>query len=190
MKYWIIGASSGIGREIAMQLSELGNEVVVSSSNKSNLEKLNEGNHEKFKLLSFDVSNKAEVNEACNIIKEDSKSKYFSSSKGFRFKILSTSKTNLKPRTGDEVEFSYNIFDLEGNDIYKDDDLKSIRYVVDEEEIIAALRYGIKELKIGESGIFLMPSFFCYGYQGDGEKIIPNQPLIIHINLISLKNNN
>ena len=45
MKYWIIGASSGIGREIAMQLSELGNEVVVSSSNKSNLEKLNEGNH-------------------------------------------------------------------------------------------------------------------------------------------------
>ena len=72
MKYWIIGASSGIGREIAMQLSELGNEVVVSSSNKSNLEKLNEGNHEKFKLLSFDVSNKAEVNEACNIIKEDS----------------------------------------------------------------------------------------------------------------------
>ena len=72
MKYWIIGASSGIGREIAMQLSELGNEVVVSSSNKSNLEKLNEGNHEKFKLLSFDVSNKAEVNEACNIIKKDS----------------------------------------------------------------------------------------------------------------------
>ena len=125
-----------------------------------------------------------------NIIKEDSNSKYFSSSKGFRFKILSTSKTNLKPRTGDEVEFSYNIFDLEGNDIYKDDDLKSIRYVVDEEEIIAALRYGIKELKIGESGIFLMPSFFCYGYQGDGEKIIPNQPLIIQINLISLKNNN
>ncbi len=72
MKYWIIGASSGIGREIAMQLSELGNEVVVSSSNKSNLEKLNEGNRDRFKLLSFDVSNKAEVNEACNIIKKDS----------------------------------------------------------------------------------------------------------------------
>ena len=67
MKYWIIGASSGIGREIAMQLNALGNEVVVSSSNKSNLEKLNEGNRDRFKLLSFDVSNKAEVNEACKI---------------------------------------------------------------------------------------------------------------------------
>ena len=39
-------------------------------------------------------------------------------------------------------------------------------------------------------GIFLMPSFLCYGYQGDGEKIIPNEPLIIEINLISLKTSN
>tara|TARA_B000000557_G_C20738251_1_gene427358 strand:- start:466 stop:1008 length:543 start_codon:yes stop_codon:yes gene_type:complete len=124
-----------------------------------------------------------------NIIKEDSESKYFSSSRGFWFKILTTSKSNLKPKKGDEVVFSYNVFDLEGNDIYKDDELKPIRYVVDKEEIIAALRYGIKELKIGESGVFLMPSFFCYGYQGDGEKIIPNQPLIVQINLISLKQN-
>tara|TARA_B100000575_G_scaffold259781_1_gene232258 strand:- start:20120 stop:20662 length:543 start_codon:yes stop_codon:yes gene_type:complete len=124
-----------------------------------------------------------------NIIKKDSKSKYFASSKGFWFKITTTIKSNLKPSSGDEVEFSYNILDLEGNDIYKDDDLKPIRYVVDKEEILAALRYGIKELKIGDSGIFLMPSFLCYGYQGDGEKITPNQPLIIQINLISLNTN-
>ena len=124
-----------------------------------------------------------------NIIKKDSKSKYFSSTKGFWFKINTTLKSNLKPRSGDEVEFSYNIFDLEGNDIYKDDDLKPIRYAVDKEEILAALRYGIKELRIGDSGVFLMPSFLCYGYQGDGEKITPNQPLIIQINLISLKTN-
>ena len=67
--------------------------------------------------------------------------------------------------------------------------MKPITYVVDKEEIIPALRYGIKELRAEESGVFLMPSFLCYGYQGDGEKIVPNQPLIIEINLISLKNN-
>ena len=87
------------------------------------------------------------------------------------------------------MEFTYNILDIKGNDIYIDDNLKPIKYVVDKEEIIPALRYGIKELKVGESGLFLMPSFLSYGYQGDGEKIIPNQPLIIEINLISLKFN-
>ena len=133
--------------------------------------------------------NKKEEIDFLNIIEEDSKSDYIASSKGFWFKVLTPSKTNLKPKSGDEVEFFYNILDLKGNDIYVDDILKPIRYVVDKEEIIPALRYGIKELRAEESGVFLMPSFLCYGYQGDGEKIVPNQPLIIEINLISLKNN-
>ena len=134
--------------------------------------------------------NKREEISFLKIIEKDSKSKYNISSKGFWFKILKSSEKNLKPKTGDEVEFFFNIFDLNGNDIYKDDNFDPIKYVVDKEELLPALRYGIKELRTEETGIFLMPSFLCYGYQGDGEKIIPNQPLIIQINLISLKTSN
>ena len=134
--------------------------------------------------------NKREENSFLKIIEKDSKSKYNISNKGFWFKILKSSEKNLKPKTGDEVEFFFNIFDLNGNDIYKDDNFDPIKYVVDKEELLPALRYGIKELRTEETGIFLMPSFLCYGYQGDGEKIIPNQPLIIEINLISLKTSN
>ena len=130
--------------------------------------------------------NKKEEVDFLKIIQKDSKSRYFLSTKGFWFKIIDTSKKKIKPKSGDKVEFIYNILDLKGNDIYKDDNLKPIKYVVDKEEIIPALRYGVKELKVKESG-FLMPSFLCYGYQGDGEKIFPNQPLIVFINLISLK---
>ena len=122
-----------------------------------------------------------------NLIEKDSLSQYILSDKGYWFKILKSSKKKLKPKSGDEVEFFYNILDLDGNDIYKDDNLNPLKYIVDKEEIIPALRYGIKELKVEESGVFLMPSYLCFGYQGDGEKIIPNQPLIIQINLISLK---
>lgn len=122
-----------------------------------------------------------------NLIEKDSLSQYILSNKGYWFKILKSSKKKLKPKSGDEVEFFYNILDLDGNDIYKDDNLNPLKYIVDKEEIIPALRYGIKELKVEESGVFLMPSYLCFGYQGDGEKIIPNQPLIIQINLISLK---
>ena len=131
--------------------------------------------------------NKREEISFLKIIERDSKSKYNLSNKGFWFKILKSSEKNLKPKTGDEVEFLFNIFDLNGNEIYKDDNFNPIKYVVDKEEILPALRYGIKELRAEETGVFLMPSFLCYGYQGDGEKIIPNQPLIIQINLISLK---
>lgn len=131
--------------------------------------------------------NKKEEVDFLKIIQKDSKSRYFLSTKGFWFKIIDTSKKKIKPKSGDKVEFIYNILDLKGNDIYKDDNLKPIEYVVDKEEIIPALRYGVKELKVKESGVFLMPSFLCYGYQGDGEKIFPNQPLIVFINLISLK---
>ena len=131
--------------------------------------------------------NKKEEISFLKIIEKDSKSKYNISNKGFWFKILKSSEKNLKPKTGNEVEFFFNIFDTNGNDIYKDDNFDPIKYIVDKEEILPALRYGIKELRNEETGIFLMPSFLCYGYQGDGEKIIPNQPLIIQINLISLK---
>ena len=124
------------------------------------------------------------------IIEKDSESKYIISNKGFWFKILKPTKNNMKPKSGDKVEFIYNIFDIKGNDIYLDDNLKLISYIVDKEEIIPALRYGIKELKVGENASFLIPSFLGYGYQGDGEKIISNQPLIMEINLISLTNNN
>ena len=134
--------------------------------------------------------NKREEISFLKIIEKDSKSKYNISNKGFWFKILKSSEKNLKPKTGNEVEFFFNIFDLNGNDIYKDDNFDPIKYVVDKEELLPALRYGIKELRTEETGIFLMPSFLCYGYQGDGEKIIPNEPLIIEINLISLKTSN
>tara|TARA_B100001287_G_C22474213_1_gene431164 strand:+ start:111 stop:653 length:543 start_codon:yes stop_codon:yes gene_type:complete len=144
-------------------------------------------------FLNKSVSRNIEINKQeemsfLNIIEKDSKSNYNLSDKGFWFKIVKSSEIKLKPKTGDDVKFLFNIFDLNGNDIYKDDNSIPINYVVDKEEVMPALRYGIKELKAGETGIFLMPSFLCYGYQGDGEKIIPNQPLILEINLISLVN--
>ena len=43
--------------------------------------------------------------------------------------------------------------------------------------------------KFSYSGIFLFPSHFCYSYQGDMEKISPNQPLRFLIKLVSLTKN-
>ena len=57
------------------------------------------------------------------------------------------------------------------------------KYVVDKEEIICFTLE--KELKVRIWSFNAV--IFVLRYQGDGEKIFPNQPLIVFINLISLK---
>ena len=52
-----------------------------------------------------------------------------------------------------------------------------VEYFVDEENLLPALREGIRLMKSGEIVSFLFPSYLCFGYQGDGEKIVNNQPL-------------
>ena len=79
------------------------------------------------------------------IIEEDSKSKYIISNKGFWFKILKSSKKTFRPKSGDEVEFFYNIFDIKGNDIYNDDNLKPVKYIIDKETAPFALMYVASE---------------------------------------------
>ena len=52
-KYWIIGASEGLGRELAIQLSNLGVELVVSARNKVRLDELSL--RTKAEVISLDV---------------------------------------------------------------------------------------------------------------------------------------
>ena len=121
-------------------------------------------------------------------IKNDSSLIYKKSKSGFWYTYLNET-NNLKPKNGDKVKFNYFIQDLEKNILYKDK-LDTITYFVDKEEILPGLRKAIKILNEGEIAVFLFPSYLCYGYQGDGEKVGINQPLRFTVNLISIKKNN
>ena len=121
-------------------------------------------------------------------IRTDSSSIYKKSKSGFWYTYLIKTK-NLKPKTGDKVKFNYFIQDLEKNILYNEK-LDTITYFVDKEEILPGLRKAIKILSEGEIAVFLFPSYLCYGYQGDGEKVGINQPLRFTVNLISIKKNN
>jgi FKBP-type peptidyl-prolyl cis-trans isomerase len=52
-----------------------------------------------------------------------------------------------------------------------------VEYAVDQEDLLPALREAIRMMRPEEVVVFLFPSYLCYGYQGDGEKIGVNQPL-------------
>ena len=52
----VIGASSGIGQEIVRILADNGYKVGITGRRKTNLEKLQENNPEKFVISSFDCT--------------------------------------------------------------------------------------------------------------------------------------
>ena len=88
-----------------------------------------------------------------------------------------SSEKKTLPTKGERVIFKYKIEDLEKKIIYGYKELGIVEYSVDEENLLPALREGIRLMKSGEKILFLFPSYLCYGYQGDGQKIGNNQPL-------------
>jgi len=95
---WITGASSGIGKELAIQFIKSGRMTAVSSRNNDLLVKLKEnaGEYKEFlKLVPCDISNPGSVEEAVNNI-----------SKEFRIAglINNAGITSFKPAADDSIE--------------------------------------------------------------------------------------
>lgn len=60
-RYWLIGASEGLGREVALHLSRLGAEVIVSARNEARLQELVAEMSGKASHVVVDVSDRASV---------------------------------------------------------------------------------------------------------------------------------
>ena len=63
-RYWLIGASEGLGRELAVQLSRVGAEVIVSARSADRLESLVGELPGKGTAVTVDVSDRASVEAA------------------------------------------------------------------------------------------------------------------------------
>lgn len=71
MNALITGASSGIGREMAIKLSELGYDLILVARRKNNLEKLKKELKTKVKIINIDISSTFNCMKLYNKIKED-----------------------------------------------------------------------------------------------------------------------
>ncbi len=124
------------------------------------------------------------------VIAKDSSRVYQNNPSGFWYAFLNKTENRSLPVRGDEVGFSYKISTLDGEILYDEMDLGEVNYLVDKEDLVAALRLGVKVLSKGEAATFLFPSHLCYGYQGDGDKVGINQPLRFTLQLNSHKKQN
>ena len=119
----------------------------------------------------------------------DSVNIYKASPIGFLYSIKQADNSKKSAKKGDLAKIKYKIEDLNNQLLYNEEELGTVSFLVDQEDLIPALREGVKYLSEGDSGIFLFPSHLCYGFGGDREKIGSNQPLRITINLLTLKKN-
>lgn len=128
---------------------------------------------------------KQQQNQFKKIIAQDSTLDYKASSTGFWYAYLAYSDKRELPKRGDEVSFNYKIEALDGTLLYDEMELGTVNYLVDKEDLLPALREAVKVLSVDEIATFLFPSYLCYGYQGDDEKVEINQPLRFTIKLTS-----
>ena len=110
--------------------------------------------------------------------KQDSLLSYEKSETGYLFAFKQRANSNVQlPQKGDQVRFQYQIEDLEKNIIYDKEKLGLVDYSIDEEDLLPALREALRIMRPNEVAVFLFPSYLCFSYQGDGDKIGINQPL-------------
>ncbi|WP_432669929.1 gliding motility-associated peptidyl-prolyl isomerase GldI [Flavobacterium sp. SM2513] len=123
-----------------------------------------------------------------SLIKNHPERKYIASTKGYwyYYEMENTTDT-LTPKRGDVAFFDYEITDLKGNIIYSEVELKPQTYLVDKQNILMGLRDGIKLMNKNEKVSFLFPSHLGHGYRGDNDRIPPNLPLIVTVNLRDFK---
>lgn len=112
------------------------------------------------------------------IIAQDSLHQYQTSPSGFWYYFDIKNDTALyRPKTNDQILFSYNLVSLANDTIYSAQELGPTSYVVDKEQLFTGLQNAVKLLKINERATFLFPSLQAYGYHGDGNRIGPRTPI-------------
>lgn len=122
------------------------------------------------------------------IIAQDTAHTYKSSSKGsWYYYDVKNDSLPYTPKPDDLVSFTYNLVSFSNDTIYKSEELGTIQYKVDKQNLFPGLRNSIKLLREGETATFLFPSSMAFGYHGDNNKIGTNIPLKSTITLLKIE---
>ena len=81
----------------------------------------------------------------------------------------------------------YSILSLTNDTIYSFNDIGTVTYKVDKQDLFLGLRSSVKLLKENETATFLYPSSLGYGYHGDDNKIGTNVPLKAVVSILNVE---
>ncbi len=122
------------------------------------------------------------------LIAGDSAHSYLASSSGSKYYYLQRNpEEGYLPRTDDLVTLSYDVLSWGNDTIYSRPEIGTLRYKVDKQELFPGLRNSVKLLQEGESAVFYFPSSLAYGYHGDNDRIGPNIPIKVRLDILSIE---
>lgn len=81
----------------------------------------------------------------------------------------------------------YLITFLNGDTCYYTPKNELVHFKIDKSEIESGVQEGVKHMRLGEKAIFIIPSHLAHGVTGDQNKIPPLTPIVVDIELVTLK---
>lgn len=124
------------------------------------------------------------------LVAADSAHAYLVSASGTHYYYETRAETaGYTPQPDDLVTLRYDLTTWNNDTLYSQDEIGTLRYKVDKQELFPGLRNSVKLLQEGETAVFLFPSSLGYGYHGDNDRIGPNLPLKSRLTLLKIEKN-
>jgi len=105
---------------------------------------------------------------------------------GLRTYIYATdSLSSDRIQRGDIAVVQYTLSLLNGEEIYATGEGKFQEFLVDFDDVERGLHEGIKQLKVGDKAIFILPAHMAHGITGDQLQIPPQATIVYDVQLIA-----
>jgi FKBP-type peptidyl-prolyl cis-trans isomerase len=103
---------------------------------------------------------------------------------GLRYMIFKSGDGDSAIR-GYYAKVDYKISLLTEEVLYSSENNGATTFKIDHSEVESGLQEGIKKMRVGDKGIFIIPSHLAHGLLGDMNKIPPLETIIMEIHFIS-----
>jgi gliding motility-associated peptidyl-prolyl isomerase len=144
-----------------------------------------------------DTQSSIEFNKKLNAVQEQAieqtlekeQREYMRSANGFYYYFVARdSIEQMRPQFGDRVTFEYDVVALNGDTIYRREELSPVTKSMEQEYgIFIGMREALKLMQDGDEIVAFFPSYSAYGYYGDKNRIGSNVPFKSRIKLLDVK---
>ena len=134
--------------------------------------------------------NQALVSQQNNLIerriKEDSLIGFQRNSNGFWERNALEKEVKIYPKEGDEISYTYSVFDIFGNVIYSQTEMDTVKVIFGKQDEMIGVSESLQKMYEGQKLELILPYYKAYGVAGDGDRIGVNQALRIELELIEI----
>ncbi len=125
--------------------------------------------------------------ESIEAYQKDNNLKLSRTGTGLYYKIIKDQPGNDTIKTGDVVEYAYNIYSLDGHLLYSSEGIGAASLKIDKQEAEIGLHEALKLLGLGDEGLFILPSHLAFGVAGNQDKVPPMTPLRYELKVINIQ---